>query len=116
MPEVPADNKRYVWQFNTWQLDTLNNLEDVNIGAITPLATNDILVYDGVTSSWVNTPDTGLGYLKTDGTNMMLADLNMNVNNIQNCGIIYGPYCEFNSVYDVNIGSQNGPINLTSQN
>lgn len=71
-------------------MDTLNNLEDVNIGAITPLATNDILVYDGVTSSWVNTPDTGLGYLKTDGTNMMLADLNINNNKLTNTSQIVG--------------------------
>jgi hypothetical protein len=77
-----------VRQFNTRQLDTLNNLEDVNIGAYTPLANNDMIIYDTTSNSWVNTPDTGLGYLKTDGTNMMLADLNINSNKLVNSTFI----------------------------
>lgn len=60
--------------------------------------------------------DSSINLISSQPVTVTSSDLDMNVNNIQNCGIIYGPYCEFNSVYDVNIGSQNGPINLTSQN
>jgi hypothetical protein len=58
--------------------------------------------------------DSSINLISSQPVTVTSSDLDMNVNNIQNCGIISGPYCEFNSVYDINIGSQNGPINLTS--
>jgi hypothetical protein len=59
--------------------------------------------------------DSSINLISSQPVTVTSSDLDMNVNNIHNCGIIYGPYCEFNSVYDINIGSQNGPVNLTSQ-
>lgn len=60
--------------------------------------------------------DSSINLISSQPVTVTSSDLDMNVNNIHNCGIIYGPYCEFNSVYDINIGSQNGPVSLTSQN
>ena len=60
--------------------------------------------------------DSSINLISSHPVTVTSSDLDMNVNNIQNCGIIYGPSCGFDSVDDVKIVSQNGPINLTSQN